>query len=149
MVIPENAITVDVPLRWSDMDAYGHVNNVQFVRLLEEARILGFARWYGRERSVVGEGILVARTEIEYRRPLEHRIEPLPIAMWISKLGGASYDIAYVMHDGDTVYAVAETTLVLYDFETEKPRRINDTDRELLGRFAGPLAPLRRHQGQA
>ncbi|MDQ1536954.1 MAG: acyl-CoA thioester hydrolase, partial [Actinomycetota bacterium] len=26
---------VDVPLRWSDMDAYGHVNNVQFLRLLE------------------------------------------------------------------------------------------------------------------
>ena len=27
------------PMRWSDMDAYGHVNNVVFVRYLEEARI--------------------------------------------------------------------------------------------------------------
>ncbi|MFE4477710.1 acyl-CoA thioesterase, partial [Kitasatospora sp. NPDC056789] len=27
------------PLRWADMDAYGHVNNVVFLRYLEEARI--------------------------------------------------------------------------------------------------------------
>ncbi|MGL5850524.1 MAG: acyl-CoA thioesterase, partial [Phycicoccus sp.] len=32
---------VEVPLRWSDMDAYGHVNNVQFLRLLEDARVVG------------------------------------------------------------------------------------------------------------
>ena len=30
------------PLRWSDMDAYGHVNNVQFLRLLEDARVIAF-----------------------------------------------------------------------------------------------------------
>ena len=36
-----------VPLRWSDMDAYGHVNNVQYLRLLEEARITAFAQWFG------------------------------------------------------------------------------------------------------
>lgn len=27
------------PMRWSDMDAFGHVNNVVFIRYLEEARI--------------------------------------------------------------------------------------------------------------
>ena len=32
---------VEVPLRWSDMDAYGHVNNVQYLRLLEDARVVG------------------------------------------------------------------------------------------------------------
>ena len=146
MLIPENATTVDVPLRWSDMDAYAHVNNVQYLRLLEEARIIGFTRWFGRDRSVVGEGTLVARTEIEYRRPLEHRMAPVPISMWISKLGGASYDIAYVVHDDDVVYAVAETTMVAYDFTTEKPRRVADDDRALLERLRGPQAPLRRHQ---
>ena len=31
------------PLRWSDMDAYGHVNHVQFLRLLEDARVVAFA----------------------------------------------------------------------------------------------------------
>ncbi len=31
--------TLPLPLRWSDMDAFGHVNNVVFLRYLEEARI--------------------------------------------------------------------------------------------------------------
>ena len=37
---------VEVPLRWSDMDAYGHVNNVQYLRLLEDARVIGFREWF-------------------------------------------------------------------------------------------------------
>lgn len=32
-------LEVPVQLRWSDMDAYAHVNNVEMLRLLEEARI--------------------------------------------------------------------------------------------------------------
>ena len=35
-------LEVDVQLRWSDMDAYAHVNNVEMLRLLEEARIEAF-----------------------------------------------------------------------------------------------------------
>ena len=30
------AVRVDVHLRWGDMDAYGHVNNVQVAAILEE-----------------------------------------------------------------------------------------------------------------
>src|SRR5699024_12546065 len=33
---------IDIPLRWGDMDAYGHINNVQIVRLMEEARVIVF-----------------------------------------------------------------------------------------------------------
>lgn len=35
---------VPVRLRWSDLDAYAHVNNVEMFRLLEEARITAFWR---------------------------------------------------------------------------------------------------------
>ncbi|GAC1371541.1 MAG: hypothetical protein NVSMB43_07620 [Pseudarthrobacter sp.] len=31
-----------MPMRWGDMDAYGHINNVQIVRMMEEARIAAF-----------------------------------------------------------------------------------------------------------
>ena len=69
---------VDVPLRWSDMDAYGHVNNVQFLRLLEDARVIGFEEWFGQDRSMLDEGVLVARHEIEYLAPLVFRHRPDP-----------------------------------------------------------------------
>ncbi len=32
-------IHVQIPLRWSDFDAYAHVNNAEMLRVLEEARI--------------------------------------------------------------------------------------------------------------
>lgn len=150
-IAPAHASVVPVPLRWSDMDAYGHVNNVQFLRLLEDARILAFAHWFGRERSVVGEGIIVARHEIEYRAPLLFRIEPIEVAMWVTDLGGAAYDVGYEVRDGgagSTTYALAETTLVGYDFERERPRRLGDEDRDGLMRFLGPPVPFRHRAAE-
>ena len=43
--------------RWADNDAYGHVNNVQFLRLLEDARVVAFSDWFGQDRSLVDEGV--------------------------------------------------------------------------------------------
>ena len=39
-------LRVLIPLRWSDTDAYGHINNVMFLRLLEEARSHGIRNPY-------------------------------------------------------------------------------------------------------
>ena len=38
----DREITVYVPPRWGDMDAYGHVNNVAILSIMEEARIALF-----------------------------------------------------------------------------------------------------------
>ncbi len=140
----------DVPLRWSDMDAYGHINNVQFLRLLEDARVIGFRDWFGQDRSLIDEGVLVSRHEIEYRRPLSFRPEPVRVAMWVSRIGGAGFDVAYVVTDpdgyGDEVYAVAETELALYDFTSAAPRRIRPDERSILTDLVGEPAPFRRRR---
>jgi len=144
---PSTRYSVDVPLRWSDMDAYGHVNNVQFLRLLEDARVIGFAEWFGQDRSVLSEGILVARHEIEYLAPLLFRIPPIVVDMWPTRIGGAGFDLAYEVRegrqDGAAVYARAETTLVLYDFDTSTPRRMDAALREMLQDHAGDPVPFR------
>lgn len=74
---------VDVPLRWSDMDAYGHVNNVQFLRLLEDARVVAIREWFLGRPSMLDEGIVVSRHAIEYRAPLTFRPAPVE-AMWVA-----------------------------------------------------------------
>jgi acyl-CoA thioester hydrolase len=141
---------VDVPLRWSDMDAYGHVNNVQFLRLLEDARVVAFSDWFGQDRSLLDEGVLVARHEIEYLAPLTFRQEPVRIRMWTMRLTPASFDVGYEVHEpagsglvDETVYARAETTLVLYDFATAGPRRMTPEVRERLLAFGGAEVPFR------
>ena len=62
---------VNVPLRWSDMDAYGHVNNVQFLRLLEDARVTGFQEWFGQDRALLEEGVLVGQGDVAELAPDE------------------------------------------------------------------------------
>ena len=149
-VQPAQPYAVDVPLRWSDMDAYAHINNVQFLRLLEDARVIGFRDWFGQDRSLVDEGVLVARHEIEYRRPLGFRHEPVRIQMWVSRIGGAGFDVGYIVTDpdgyGDEVYAVAETELALYDFTTSSPRRMRPDEHATIQSLRGDPAPFRRRR---
>lgn len=104
-------IEVLVPMRWGDMDAYGHINNVQIVRMLEEARIAAFgpprgAGLPGIEPHVslfndVPEGTmaLVVDHKIRYVRTLEYRNVPAVVLVWIGAVKGASFDIHYLVQD--------------------------------------------------
>ncbi len=132
---------VDVPLRWSDMDAYGHVNNVQFLRLLEDARVIGFQDWFGQDRNLLSEGVIVARHEIEYLAPLDFRHAPISVDMWATRVSGSSFILACEVRDpaevGLGLYARAETTLVAYDFVSAAPRRLRPDERTALKGVAG------------
>lgn len=137
---------VDVDIRWSDLDAYGHVNNVEYLRYLEEARVRAFADWFGQDRTLLREGVLVARAEIDYLAPLTFTYEPARITMWCSHLGAASFDVAYLVtapNDDTRVYARAETTLVPYDLKAERPRRLSESERESLRQVSGEPADMR------
>lgn len=143
-------------MRWSDMDSLGHVNNVQFLRLLEEARVLGFAEWFtGVETGPDGRPpLLIARAEIDYLRQMHWRKKPVVVAMWVSQLSGASFDTSYEVRasrepDAE-VYAVAETTQVVFDMETQRPVRISAEHREVLARYvAEPVRMKRRPKGHS
>jgi acyl-CoA thioester hydrolase len=84
-------------------------------------------------------GLLVARTEIEYFEPLEFSVEPIAIDLWVSRIGAADFDMAYEVLDrtadgGGTgrVYAQAETLLVAFDLAANRPRRLSAAERERL-----------------
>ncbi|MFF8955938.1 acyl-CoA thioesterase [Streptomyces sp. NPDC014894] len=134
------------PLRWSDMDAFGHVNNVVFLRYLEEARIdFMFRLQPGDGSPSFSGGSVVARHEIDYVRPLVHRHEPVTVESWVTRIGAASLTIAYEIKDeaGDAedgegsaqVYVRASTVVVPYDLEAGRPRRISAEERAHLQRY--------------
>lgn len=161
-------LEVPVQLRWSDMDAYGHVNNVEMLRLLEEARIEAFwshpagpdgTRPDGAWPTAVldaspGSGLatLVARQEIEYVRPLAYRRSPVVVEMWLGHLGGASLDVCYEVRDAPAArhasapYARAVTTLVLVDVATGAPQRIAAEHRAAWEPFVEEPVRLRRRR---
>ncbi|UUU33870.1 acyl-CoA thioesterase [Streptomyces sp. CA-210063] len=119
------------PLRWADMDAYGHVNNVVFLRYLEEARI----DFLFRPEKDFKQGSVVARHEIDYKRQLVHRHQPVDIELWITEIRAASFTITYEVKDPDQVYVRASTVIVPFDFATQRPRRLTAEEREFLQEY--------------
>ncbi|MEU2776124.1 thioesterase family protein [Streptomyces sp. NPDC007162] len=119
------------PLRWSDMDAYGHVNNAVFVRYLEEARI----DWLFRPDKEFKQGSVVARHEIDYKRQLVHRHHPVDIELWVTEIRAASFTVTYEVKDDDVVYVRASTVVVPFDFESGRPRRLTAEERDFLTEY--------------
>lgn len=155
------------PLRWSDMDAYGHVNNVQFLRLIEDARVIAFAATGSDEGgSMVNTGLLVARSEIEYLAPLVYRPAPVAIDLWVIEVAGASFEMGYEVlddegtavpeseqshrhppvPDGPVIYARASTTMVVYDLEQHRPRRLGADERQRLDAWRDGPVPWRHRR---
>lgn len=134
------------------MDAYGHVNNVQFLRLMEDARIRAFQDWFGPRNTLLSSGCLVARSEIEYLAPLPFQHEGVDVDVWVSRIAGASFDLSYEIRDpesvGDRLFARGETTLVWYDFEAAAPRRGTAAERDVLTRVLGDSVAMRRRAGR-
>lgn len=113
------------------MDAYGHVNNVVFLRYLEEARI----DFLFRPEKDFKQGSVVARHEIDYKRQLVHRHHPVDIELWVTEIRAASFTLTYEVKDDDQVYVRASTVIVPFDFEAQRPRRITAEEREFLSEY--------------
>ena len=113
------------------MDAYGHVNNVVFLRYLEEARI----DFLFRPEKDFKQGSVVARHEIDYKRQLVHRHHPVYIELWVTEIRAASFTLTYEVKDDDQIYVRASTVIVPFDFETQRPRRITAEEREFLREY--------------
>ena len=154
-------LSIQIPLRWSDFDAYAHVNNAEMLRLLEEARIQAF--WRPDDGSAPGaataildarpgaESIsLIARQEIEYLAPIPYMRAPIDIEMWIGRIGGASLEICYELFSpvGVTprvLFTRAATTLVMVTAATGRPERITEELREAWAPYVeAPVAFTKR-----
>jgi acyl-CoA thioester hydrolase len=105
-------------VRWSDVDAYRHVNNVKYIEYFQEARIRYMMRLH-QEGDSFGE-IVVARTDVDYRRPVLFRLEPYQVHSWISHVGTTSFVIAAEIRDGDEVLASSQVVAVGFDRSTQR-----------------------------
>jgi acyl-CoA thioester hydrolase len=129
--------TVAVPMRWSDMDAYGHVNNVVFLGYFEMARVdLFFERASLEERTGLRRGTVVAAHEIRYKRPVVYSAQPLEVQIWVSGVRPAAFTCHYDVFDHGQLAVTGSTLLVPYDFNIARPRRLTDEEKDFLRRWA-------------
>lgn len=136
---------VDVRVRWADQDAYRHVNHAVVVTLLEDARTHLLFDAAAREGVAAFEaGLLVARVDVCYRRPIPWHPRGVRARMWSHDVKAASFVVGYELllpsnddADGwDPKPAVtADTQLVPYDLASARPRRLTAEERSFLLRY--------------
>ena len=120
-----------VHVRFSDVDVYGHVNNVKYFEFFQEARI----HLLMAQHELVGGDdlhLVVAQTDVDYRRPILFREEPYDCRTWISHVGRTSAVFESVVLDGEEVLARARVVGVCMDGATGRPTPVPDAYRRAM-----------------
>ncbi len=107
-------------VRFSDVDVYGHVNNVKYFEYFQEARIPMMER-LGRELTGAdGMHVVVAQADVDYRAPILFRLEPYDVHSRITHVGSKSFTIESEIRDGDALLSRARVVLVFFDSATQR-----------------------------
>ena len=148
----ENVFEVEIPLRWGDMDAYGHVNNVTMFQILEEARVAVFGMPPSSGEPVAespgprvrlfetfpdGVQALIAEHHAKYHSPLPYRGLKVKVDVAITAVTAASFTISYRVFDPhtSTLCVSASTVLAFFNATTGTLTRLNKEQRNELESF--------------
>ncbi|MGI9155893.1 MAG: acyl-CoA thioesterase [Marmoricola sp.] len=136
--LPEAGARHHYPLavRWSDVDAYGHVNNVKYFEFFQEARIQ-YLRTLPREEDGPWSHWVVGHTDVDYLRPIMLRpialgLEPYAVRSWIGHVGNRSTIMMGEICDGDRVLARSRVVMVAFDKQTQRAGEMNPAQRRRL-----------------
>ena len=126
----------DCQVRFSDVDVYGHVNNVKYFEYYQEARIAFILSLDEPLLDPSAESTMrqvVARIDVDYKRPILFRPEPYAVETWVSRVGTSSYGLgARIVDAAGTVYSTAEVVLVAFDKDTGRSRPLSNEERSRL-----------------
>ena len=119
-----------VHVRFSDVDVYGHVNNVMYFEYFQEARISLLAELAREapEAAAVGQ-VVVAQADVDYRRPILFRAEPYACWSGVRLVGSSSMTLDQEIRDGDEVLSRARVTVVWFDPATGRATPLPETVR--------------------
>lgn len=128
--------TAKVHVRWDDLDAFGHINNAKYLTYVQEAR--ADFTWFARQaagKTPLLFDMVVARAEVDYIEPIYDGGMNIDCQIWITRIGNASFEMAYeIIHKG-VIRARVKTTQVAVSVETKRSRPLTDEEREFLAEY--------------
>ncbi len=144
-------LIVAIPLQWGDLDAFGHVNNLTYLRWCESARVEYMMRvgaWL-ESPQLGGIGPILASVSCDYRVPLNYP-DTIQVSARVTRIGNTSLRMEHriVSQTLHAVAAEAHSTIVMVDYATKKPVAVPPAVREAIARFEGrtfsqpPLASI-------
>jgi acyl-CoA thioester hydrolase len=136
--VSRTGFVAPVPVRWSDIDSYQHVNHATMVTILEEARVPFLREPFGGEITTIG--LLIAEVKVGYKGQLRLVDSPLQVTIWVTRLRAVDFSLGYevrsVTAEPDSKPSViAETQLAAVHIEEQRLQRLSHTQRQYLQRW--------------
>ena len=95
---------IPMPVRWSDLDAFNHVNNARYLTFLEQARIEWFET-IGEDWVTDAYAPVLVSSLLNYKRPIEYPAS-IAVELFIERLGNTSVTIGHrILADDGTLHA--------------------------------------------
>ena len=120
-----------IPIRWGDMDAMGHVNNIVYFRYMEQARISWFEQLLPAREPWKATGIVIANASCNFRRAMTYP-GTVEVKVYVARPGGSSVSTYYELSIDSEIYADGTAVVVFIDMQTQKPLRIPEEIRGML-----------------
>ncbi|KQZ67534.1 acyl-CoA thioesterase [Nocardioides sp. Root151] len=122
-------------VRFSDVDVYGHVNNVKYFEYFQEARIAYMMQiWEGVSEGTTRVPMVLAQMNVTYKTPILFRPEAYDVRSRISHVGNSSFVVESEILDGERVLSRARVVMVTFDQEKQTAAPAPEAYRELLRR---------------
>jgi acyl-CoA thioester hydrolase len=117
MTLDDFPIRLSMPVAWGQLDAFGHVNNTQFFRFFEDARIACFEQvGIAEHMKVHGVGPILARTDCVFRQPLGFP-DTVTCCTRITELGEDRFTMEYaVFSEARGLAAHGSGRIVMLDY---------------------------------
>ena len=129
--MPSDEISIEVELRWRDLDFLGHLNQAVYHELLEEGRGALFEQLGALDG---GFFFVLARVELDHRQEIRRDHGPVTVALRVESVGRSSVSVAHeiVRADG-AVAAEGRSVLVAWDRDARRSRPLTGAERSALG----------------
>jgi len=122
--------SIDLNVRFMDVDAMQHVNNARYLNFLEESRIAYSQEVLDMFKQIGEFNVVVARIEIDFLKPLAFH-DKVRVYTRVSKLGSKSFDFESVicaLKESEPIpVAHANQTIVGFDMKTQRSASIPET----------------------
>jgi acyl-CoA thioester hydrolase len=122
-----------IPIRWGDMDAMGHLNNASYFRYFETVRI-DWMYSIGATPNPDGEGPVIVNAFCNFIRQLEYPGTVIA-RHYVANPGRSSFDTFLTLERSDNpgvVYANGGATTVWVDFKKQQSVPLPGWFRDLL-----------------
>ena len=122
---------IEMPVRWGDMDALGHVNNIMYFRYFEQARIAWYESLGFEPLAEATTSMVIVDNHAEYLRPLVYPAT-LDVRMGGHSPGRSSFVSTYTIVSGETLCTRGRSKVVWVDAAKGRSVALPESVRALL-----------------